>query len=621
MQRYPSDVQASLNDFRQANWKAAISSCAGEGYPSMWRPLSNAAKAAIEDGKLPEGKVLWLLADACSMMLNPGSVNNPFKPFITTADGRSAIPEDFQPSGITLFAQIAEEIDDVWLKARLADLVWLLQSPRSHKYALLAIDAYRAIPLDAKTWVRGGRECWERAISLTLMLNTGAGNRLEELETAIITAFRATKNEDGFLAVWLADLLAANGLAKAKALGIASRLESLGRSVDFAANLELTRRCFGSSAKWFQGAGDETKRAEMTVAEAETWVKEAEVRLASEKPSHMVAASFYEKAIQTYRNIPRDKRAIHGVDERVAELHVRMKDSGEKSLGEMSVISSPSIDITALVQNARDAVKGKTVLEALAAFANIFGGARVARIRQACEIQLREHPLLALIPAVHRSSDGRVVAKQPGMTFGDTNSEEYQTTVWDAMVRSYSLELSLVAQGSIWPALEVIVSEHRLLETDFVSIASRSPIVPMGRAGLFGKALFAGYDKDLVTALHLLIPQIEHMVRWHLKAAGVKTTNLDQNGIENENGLSALMDLPETTRIFGEDRAFELKALFSDPLGPNLRNELAHGLLGEEECKSVYALYAWWLGLRLVFNTFWNEMRKADVETASTNNA
>ena len=164
--------------------------------------------------------------------------------------------------------------------------------------------------------------------------------------------------------------------------------------------------------------------------------------------------------------------------------------------------------------------------------------------------------------------------------------------------------------------MEVLVLEHRLCEDDFVAIASRSPIVPEGRERLFGKALFVGYEMDFIAALHLLVPQIEHMVRWHLKASGIKTTNLDKDGIENENGLSALMNMPEVTQIFGEDLVFELKALLCDAFGPNLRNELAHGLLDSEECRSTYSIYTWWFGLRLVFTTFWNAKRKPNVETS-----
>jgi hypothetical protein len=170
----------------------------------------------------------------------------------------------------------------------------------------------------------------------------------------------------------------------------------------------------------------------------------------------------------------------------------------------------------------------------------------------------------------------------------------------------------MVVQGRILPALEVLQLEHRICEADFIYLASESPIVPIGRERLFGMALFDGYDYDFVTALHLLVPQIEHMVRFHLKSAGVKTTTLDGKGIETENGLSTLMDLPECETIFGEDLTFEIQALFCDAFGPNLRNELAHGLLDDKDCQTAYAVYAWWLGLKLVLNTFWNAARRSD---------
>jgi hypothetical protein len=437
---------------------------------------------------------------------------------------------------------------------------------------------------------------------------------MKEIEAAITSAFEVAKSEDGFLALWLADLLAANHLARGKGIDIAKRLESLARQFDVEGDLYRAREFFAASAKWFQQVGDAAKTAEIIVFVAEGWVKEAIARISSDQPSHMVAASFYENAIQTYRSIHRSERAAHRVDERISELHKSLNEAGERSLNEMGVVSSPSIDITQLVENARNAVRGKSSIDALAAFANIYPGARAGKMREFSERMLREHPLQALISATHMSRDGRVIAKRPGMGLGDAESDDTQAAIWAEMVKHYGMELGLVVQGDIWPALEVLGLEHRLRESDFVAMASRSPIVPEGRERLFGKALFAGYEKDFVAALHLLVPQIEHMVRWHLKAAGMKTTNLDKGGIENENGLSALMELPEVTQIFGEDLSFELKALFCDAFGPNLRNELAHGLLDDEACHSTHAIYAWWLGLKLVFNTFWNAKRKVDVE-------
>ena len=120
------------------------------------------------------------------MILSPDSANEPFKPFSVSQNGRSPIPDAFSETDVAFFAEIVETIDDPWLKARLADLVWLKQRPRNHQFALAAIDSYRAIPLDTETWLRGGKQCWQRAIGLTRMLGAGADDRLTEMEASIL---------------------------------------------------------------------------------------------------------------------------------------------------------------------------------------------------------------------------------------------------------------------------------------------------------------------------------------------------------------------------------------------------------------------------------------------------
>ncbi|CAI8741819.1 protein of unknown function [Methylococcus capsulatus] len=197
------------------------------------------------------------------------------------------------------------------------------------------------------------------------------------------------------------------------------------------------------------------------------------------------------------------------------------------------------------------------------------------------------------------------------MSLGAALTADDEIAIRAEMIRDYGILVSIVVQGDILPALEVLLLEHRLREIDFIALARSSPIVPKDRAGLFGKALFAGYERDFVTALHLLIPQIEHLVRVHLKQAGARTTNIDKNGIQNENGMSTLLELPEAVQVFGKDLTFELKSLFCDAFGPNLRNELAHGLLDEDGCNSPFAIYAWWLALQLIFNTWWNSANPA----------
>ena len=603
--RYQEDLILTVEDFSGCGWKAALAGAARKDYSSMREAFANAAKQAIDEGRQAHGKALSLLANACSMMLSPDSTNEPFKPLWSDGQQRSIIPDDLSETDIAFFAEIVEIIDDPWLKARLADLVWLLQSPRKVKFALAAIDSYRTIPLDPETPVRDRDKYWQRAINLARLLGAGAGERLAEMETSIIKAFTSVTREDGFLGSWLADLLKTNSLGRDHSATIATRLESLAREFEDEDEFPKAREYFQASAHWFTESGDDEKSTEMTVEVAETWVKEAVARLSSDQPSHGVAASFYENAIQTYRTIPRSERTTHRVDERIDELRRRLNESWERSLDEMSAIKTPGQDISQIVENSRNAVKGKELVEALKIFTNL----DVVNVKELRESTIKnlEHAIAhRLFPTTFMSHDGRVTAKMPSMSSSPIPSDDDEEVIHSKMVGNYLIHVSLAVQGSILPAQEVLLLEHRLREADFVNLARQSPIVPIGRELLFGKALFAGYDRDFVTAFHILVPQIEHMVRFHLKQAGMKTTTLHNDGTETENSLRSLMGLPETETIFGEDLSFEIRALFCDSFGPNLRNELAHGLLDERVCCSSNSIYAWWLGLKLVFSTFWN---------------
>lgn len=616
-----SDNQEELvltsEDFADCGWKEVLASSDRENHPSMYSAMysafSDAAKQSFNQDQQAHGKVLSLLADACSMVLSPDSTNEPFKPFVdfrASGGGRSILPDDLSETDITFFAEIVETVDDPWLKARLADLVWLLQSPRKVEFALAAIDSYRTIPLDdIDTWLHGGDRCWQRAIDLACLIKAGAGERLAEMKASIVEALTSVTREDGFLGYWLADLLKSNSLARDHSTTIATRLESLAREFEGEDEFLKARKYFRSSAHWFTESGDDEKSTAMTVEVAENWVKEAVARLSSDQPSHRVAASFYENAIQTYRTIPRSERTTHRVDERIADLRRSLNESGERSLDEMSAIRTPGQDISQIVENARNAVREKTLDEALKAFVNL-SRMNAKKLRESTIKNLEPFIAHRLFSTTFMSRDGRVTAKMPSMSSSPIPSDDDEEVIHSKMVGNYLIHVSLAVQGSILPAQEVLLLEHRLREADFVNLARNSPIVPIGRELLFGKALFAGYDRDFVTALHILVPQIEHMVRYRLKQAGVQTTNIDNNGIENENGLSSLMDLPQTKKIFGEDLSFEIRALFCAPFGPNLRNNLAHGLLDDRSCYPLETIYAWWLGLKLVFNTFWNDLSR-----------
>ena len=433
------------------------------------------------------------------------------------------------------------------------------------------------------------------------------------IEAALICALKKCTSKNGVIGLKVADLLEKHRLGGGREIELAKKLERLGKRAARDKKYTLAQQFFDGAAKWFKRGNDKEKTAEMVSVAAETFVKEAKARLSSADPSNMVAARFFEQAILKLRQIPKAQRPALKVDQRIAKLHTKMTIANVKSLEEMELISSGPIDISEIVKDSVSRVEGKTAVEAFTEFANIDPGANKNELRKHSEQMLREGIVASLFGATHMSRDGRVIGKRPPID-RDTIPD---ATLWAEMVKEYGVRVDLVVKGCIWPALGVLQLEHRLSEDDFVALAESSLAVPPGRAKFFGKALFAGYDNDFVSSLHLLVPQIENLVRFHLKNIGAKTTNIDMNGIENENGLSTLADLPEMENIFGEDLSFEIKAIFCSSSGPNLRNEVAHGLVEWDNCFSPYSVYAWWLGFRIIFNTYLSFKRRYEAAKKS----
>lgn len=590
-----------IGDFRNSRWKDVVEACDDKQYSSLWHAFSSAAKRASAEGKEAEAEVFSLLADACSMVLSPSSPHEPFRPIAVFGNRRTAIPEDFSDADIQFFAAIAEFVDDPLIRARLADLVWLLGKPRDHNFALMAIDSYRQLPLDAATWFRDGETCWDRAARLALLLGAGAGKRLEEIQESLLCALEQSSVNDGFFPLCVAEVLSEAGITRAQEERIAAKLAELAAQFEEQGRLYEAQGYFAGSAHWYRRIRDEHRSAELTLKLAQALEKEALEEQTADEPLYGAAARLLEQAIHACRRIPGKLRPALEVDSYIEELQRQKQEAAARLVEEPGIAVSTPFDVSDLARASREAIGGKELPDALEVLATFGTAGGSDNLRQQAEELIRKFPLTHIFAESVVSEDGRVVAKRPSALSGKEGPHGYEKALWAKMIRQYQFQINVVVCGQVVPALEILLLEHRIREQDLIAIAARSPLVPDRREHIVGKGLFAGFEKDFITAIHLLIPQAEHMVRAQLKLRGVVTTAMDEQGIEKERGLSALLELEEAERIFGKDLHFELKALFTDPFGTNLRNEVAHGLLSQDGASSVFAVYAWWFVFRLVF--------------------
>ena len=427
---------------------------------------------------------------------------------------------------------------------------------------------------------------WRREIGLSLGLGPTGHDHLSELEQGLLERLDSATTQDLFYGLKIAGTLEAYRLGSQAADAIARKLEGLARKFEASADYHAAELYFADATAWYREADNEEASMETTVARAEVYVSKADAALKSSTPSHLVASQHYEDAIQTYRSVPRAQRDQHRVEERMGEIRERMEDSVRHIPDEMIVGEGSPVDLGEAVESARDVVKDKAPNDALWAF---LGLERMQEhdLRETATDILRDYPWIALSSSTHLSEDGRVVGR-------DVDPVDAQ------MMALYRTRQALVVSGLILPALDVLTAEHRFVEGDFIQWARVSTAVPPNRERMVGRALYLGYVRDFATAIHLLPPQVEHMVRFHLQSRGVTTTILDESGIQSEKSLGALMDVPTVADIFGEDIAFEIRASFCHPLGGNLRNNVGHGLLDDWQFRTAATIYAWWLALKLV---------------------
>jgi hypothetical protein len=96
---------------------------------------------------------------------------------------------------------------------------------------------------------------------------------------------------------------------------------------------------------------------------------------------------------------------------------------------------------------------------------------------------------------------------------------------------------------------------------------------------------FAAFDvADYVKSIHILIPQVENMMRKFMRVLGAPTIKLvrDKPGIVELKNLSDALSNRRVKEALEEKILLFLKILYNDKRGYNLRNEVAHGIASFE---------------------------------------
>ena len=542
------------------------------------------------DGKLK--KTLTLLAKICSPILNLESRNDPFQPLMTLENKRSFLPIDLtEEENLYLSSIVNEDIPPI-LKARIADILWTYSVPKNKKYLEIAIESYISMDVCDDFFEPNIYTFWERAV--VLAKQTKNSSLIEKIKSKLLHEINHPSTNRDFHLLKIIEIFVKTDLAKELNQDFAEKLLEKQKKFDHKEQFHIVEQYLEYSEKLFQKSNNLDKKYDCIALLAQATENYGDHR---KNESTMVANHFYKIALQRYRQIPNSYRSTLQIDQKLDTVQEKITQSGLLITDELKLISTEQINISELQEQSINHVKDKqTAFESLLYFSGV-SSCNFESIWKSTEKYIQNSVVSSLFGATSVSLDGRKISSIPPLALDGNNRDE---VILKNAIKNFGIHMHLAVKGCILPALNQIQKEHLFPKEFLIQLCKLSAIVPDKREILVANALYQGFEGDFGSAIHLLAPQVENMIRQRLKQNGLVTTHTDQDGIENEIGLSSLVNLDGAREILGDDLWFELQAVFTDSLSANLRNEVGHGLLDDETSNSLYSVYAWWMVLRLI---------------------
>ena len=552
-----------------------------------------AATQTLENGDDSAGRVFGLLSEIANIHFKPEDHAEPYGPQFVINGRRSMVPSDLQGEQSATLAETAPTIQNPGLRARLADIAWYVD----RKLAPMAQQAINAYCESVETVLDGKGEffnddrtasghCGCRMLRRACQIAHATGwkdpeaSRLNTLIAAVVHDAVERQDHRGFFNAAEVALQFAIG----DLVAIATDAETFAASE--AIGPHWSHDLWELAARAHRSSRDQKERERCLLGAAESYVAIADAA----GGEGMVAASFFMDAIEALRRLPNTKPRRQELEERLRHAQASVRD-------EMGVISTP-FDLTEYVQHARRSVGGTSFARAIGAFANLAASPDPDDLRNEAQRAAEDFPLSSMMPSTVVDDEGKVVAKSPGM-LGDPS--ERDTALRHLIARHEALRRQTDVQGLIEPARHLIQSEQLLNQRHLRLIVAWTPCVPADRVDLVTTGLARFFGGDFFSALHILVPQLEHSLRHILKHAGVDPSAIHSDMTQEVRTLSVILEKERgpLEGILGPAIVFEIENLFDLRAGPSLRHQVAHGLVSASDCYATDAIYACWFIFRL----------------------
>ena len=573
--------------------------------------LSNLYRLAVTTAELrqDQGSALSyaLFQGLLKLHFKPGDRSEPYGAMYVSSEGRSLMVSDIPVGLADMLAELAPRLEHPVFRARVADIAWIVNR-KNGSSAMLAIEAYcesveqlragqlqhgydNGDPTDHDVIERLRRAC---QISVVTKGKSPHPSRLLDLISSARADASARAYLHGFSGA--ADLDLDFGVTPPE--DIAREAEALVNDIQPSPNGHLSLSLLEMAGQAYRQGNDKTNGDRLTVRAAEWCVGCADTFV----NAPMLEAHWLTRAIGIYGRVRSEQV-------RRNELRKRLIDVQSRTMDDFKPVGS-LIKIADIVERVQERTEGKSLSQVMRALILASKSPSPDKLKEEAAEATRG-TLASLFSTQFLDSEGKVKFTSPGMS--RMSQADNEATLRVQILQQESLRRAVTTASKIDPMRAIIHAQHGITTDVLLPLIEASPFVQPGYEFVFAQGFARWFGGDMVSAVSILMPQLENSLRYVLKNAGEDVSTMKTDGTQEDRSIQSLFDSMREPleQILGKDIAYEIENLFLLRAGPGVRNGVAHGTFSTGHFYGNDAIYACWLIFQLCFLpllTNWEEV-------------
>lgn len=594
----PEWLKATKTDLQQVDVGSPIAASIAAESQELSRLFRASAEAErqIDERGTSASRIFDMLSAVTGMYFKADERNEPFGAMMTLSDGRrTAIPSDFRER-TDLLATMAEQAINPVLRARLCDVVWLLDRKRAN-LATAAVVAYFDIVREVEqgrlrfsysdergAHVHDVRDYLRRALQIGRAIGWEKPETRAVRSLAVDLRLDALKKRLPIPISWFCTLDLDFKLSDPA--DVAADLDRFLASPTEDADVHTVVHLWRLTARGYHQSKNEAEKNRCHSEAAECLASHAE----QHSESAMYASQFLADAITELSGVPGKKDRRTALRHRLIDIQARIPEEVSTFTQEM--------DLREIAEDIRNALKDKTLTEKLFILIAVDRSPDPQQLIDNARQTIRKHPLSSLFATSYMDREGKVVHRTKGGIDDDGAEEAIQNQI----AQAESIRRHITVAGPIEAARQTILEEHSISSDVFAALLQHSPFVPRELLFTFSQGFARFLQGDFIAALYILTPLLENSLRHVLKQRGHDVSIFDDaTQTQQDRTISTLFEQmrSELDATFSKATTTDIENVFLSKPGPSLRHAVAHGLLHDGSPGGADAIYACWLILRL----------------------